>query len=70
MKYKAESRVPAFNLLNIFDLTNSGSRILKRYGRDFPKEIYLRAPYLKSLLKNQFSSKIQRISRSSEQNVR
>jgi hypothetical protein len=55
------------NLLNVFDLTNSGSRILKRYGRDFPKELYLRAPYLKSLLKNQFSSKIQGNNRSSEQ---
>ena len=47
------------NLLNLFDLTSSGSRILKRYGRNFPKELFLRAPHLRNLLINQFSSKIQ-----------
>ena len=55
------------NLLNIFDVTTSGSRLLKRYGRDFPKELYLRAPYLKNLLVNQFSSKIQGNIRVSQQ---
>ena len=54
------------NLLNLLDLTNSGARILKRYGRDFPKELYLRRKDLKRILKHQVVSRNQNVSRNLE----
>jgi len=45
------------NLLNLANLGGSGARVLKRYGRDLPKELFLRRKYLKEIFIKQLHSR-------------